>query len=782
MLFQLSQTNDSNAVALTCRSLYKHIIPLMYTRFDIVWPDDEAEPEDAPGNVDALTYGLSTLSMSGDDRSEAVANYEACPHCGQAICHQPHNNEQQFLRSDSFRLVNDYAQYIRKFSIGNGPPQYIRDYTADKERGKMLNTLVARAVMNSQNLENFVWDMPTGLTREVWIALASLKRRRDAQHCRLKRVWIRMHDPRLVVYEPWPRQVSNPSPPHPPGSTLPTGNNNNTQLTAAPYPPFQFAHTAPEFQSPSRPTNGKNVAYPNRTFSLLCPLQSLNVMEIDAPEFLYEMSDLISRSIHCLKELRVSLATFISNKTLDWKEVWEGEDAPDPYEAFNGTRTRSQKRAGGVLGTLFGRFFSVKEYERALAFTNDRNLSADSAACEERLTKLNSEFRTVSVVAHKSPSGTEHMPVQFEIHSKKLSLEKLELSFITLSISVLTGVVDWTKLTSLTLMCCSLSDLLWLHLKRSYAPKPSVDGGCHSQLEYPLALREVRTDSVSTVFLKFVTDALSPNSLRSLHLRDRHPSQKQRPVKVTLKQIFKGPLRRHATSLERLSIDSAPRKTTNGFLDSKKDSAQYQQWLASRDVLAFITSSAMPKLQELCLSIQYKDWHYFLRRLVKIPHLQVLYIPVLHHDGQLQNCQKSDSEDLAYQVADAISFRPEISLSYFANHNRCFEIFESRSGDMDTGAEDDRSPTNWMNGTAIEHSDEEDVDVDGADEVTADDDSEADTGTDNGSADSEDDGPDNGDGWKFDGGEEKDRIVFAVRDTLFPDSKAEVFKFRKPEL
>ena len=754
----------------------------MYTRFDIVWPDDETESNEPPSSVDALTYGLSTLSMSEDVVYSANSNEDHCSQCGQLVCQQSSTDFRPTIKPDPLRLVNNYAQYIRKFSVGNGPPQYIKEYTADKERGKMLNTLVARAVKNCRNMEIFVWDMPSGLAREVWIALASLKNRSDGQQCRLKRVWVRMHDPRLCVYEPWPRQIAPQSAPPPPGSAGPPGEA-NVQMTPAPYPPLSYAISLAEFQAPERPTNTRNVAYPNRTFSLLPPLHSLNVMEIDAPEFLYEMSNLINRSRHCLRELRVSFAAFIFNKAYDWTEVWEGEDAPDPYEAFQGSRIRSEKRAGGVLGTLFGRFFSVKEYERAVAFAEDQNTSSDPAPCDERLTELNGKLKSLSVEAHKNPNKYRHTPVKYEIHSNKLSLEKLELNFVKLSTSVLVGVVDWKKLTTLTLICCPLSDSLWLHLKRLFGPKPPADGSA-ARLEYPLALRSIRTDSVSTIFLKFLTDALSPNSLRSLHLRDRNPNWKQRLAKVTLKQIFKGPLRRHATSLEKLSIDSALRKSANGFIDSKKDtSAQYQQWMATKDVLSFITSGLMPRLCELCISIDYKDWHYFLRRLVNIPHLHVLYVPYLHRTRAMQNCQNYDPEDLAYQVADAITFRPEIGLSWFANHNQCYEIYETKGSEDHTNAEDGPpQTTNWTSGQAVENEEEEeDVDVDGADEEEMTN-SEDDASSEDDLADSDDEPNFSGGNWRVDGETENDAICYTIRDTAFPDEKAEIFKFRRPEL
>jgi hypothetical protein len=58
----------------------------------------------------------------------------------------------------------------------------------------MLGTLVALAVGRMRNLETFIWDMPTGVLRDVWLALGSLADREDGHECRLERVWVRWHD------------------------------------------------------------------------------------------------------------------------------------------------------------------------------------------------------------------------------------------------------------------------------------------------------------------------------------------------------------------------------------------------------------------------------------------------------------------------------------------------------------------------------------------------------------------------------------------------------------
>jgi hypothetical protein len=84
-----------------------------------------------------------------------------------------------------------------------------------KESGKMLGTLVALAVARMINLETFIWDMPTGVLRDVWLALSSLQDKSPPGHCRLERVLVRWHDNYAVE----------------PGQTPPASTTTNTSTT-----------------------------------------------------------------------------------------------------------------------------------------------------------------------------------------------------------------------------------------------------------------------------------------------------------------------------------------------------------------------------------------------------------------------------------------------------------------------------------------------------------------------------------------------------------------------
>ncbi|KAG9826706.1 hypothetical protein KCU77_g14654, partial [Aureobasidium melanogenum] len=72
------------------------------------------------------------------------------------------------------RRGNHFASFTKKFSLGNGPSEWVQDYLITKEGGKMLGTLVALAVARMRSLESFTWDMPTGVLSAVWDALSSL--------------------------------------------------------------------------------------------------------------------------------------------------------------------------------------------------------------------------------------------------------------------------------------------------------------------------------------------------------------------------------------------------------------------------------------------------------------------------------------------------------------------------------------------------------------------------------------------------------------------------------
>lgn len=258
----MNHTNDLTNLSLTCHCLHVLAIPHIYSRFDIVWPD-ALTPGDRTG-VDALTYGLATLVAAGP-------------------------------------RGNDYARWVKKFSLGNGPGEWVSEYNINKEGGKMLGTLVCLAITRMISLETFSWDMPTGVLRDVFKALHDLSGR-------LKNVHVRFHD--------------------------------NTDTTT------------PTSQDPKR-----RVEAP--TFKGFSGLRSLSVLDIDERQYLEEISYAVENSVDRLKELRLGLAAHVppcGRWIRDLDELPHGDSASvvgAPLAAI-----------GGVLGIVVSRIIDLEEGRR----------------------------------------------------------------------------------------------------------------------------------------------------------------------------------------------------------------------------------------------------------------------------------------------------------------------------------------------------------------------------------------------------------------------------------
>jgi hypothetical protein len=347
----VTHTNDLTALALTHSALHNLAIPHIYSRFDIVWPDAHATTDPRTG-VDALTYGLATLCMGDIYPHQSRQQSFTCTSCGAVNATECNHELKLGLTNGQRRLGNQYPQFTRKFSLGNGPADWVQEYLITKESGKMLGTLVALAVARMVNLEAFVWDMPTGVLRDVWLALSSLPRWSSDEDCRLERVWVRWHD----NSDPANATVAQPS-----GSAATTTPQmlSGSTMTAIGWtlpPGFTNTPTAPRSYAQSP------VEYP--TLSVLPPLKSLSVLDIDELDYLDEMSVLIAKSKDRLRELRVG----ISQKavTRDFAIPWDGQDLHqvDHKAQWPGASTVGEKRLGGVLGVLLGRVFDIRKKHR----------------------------------------------------------------------------------------------------------------------------------------------------------------------------------------------------------------------------------------------------------------------------------------------------------------------------------------------------------------------------------------------------------------------------------
>lgn len=216
----------------------------------------------------------------------------------------------------------------------------------------MLGTLVALAVARMVNLETFVWDMPTGVLRDVWLALSSLQSRNPNHEPRLERVWVRWHDNSDTAHLS-PTQTSNTT------SNSATAGSTLTSIgwtIPSGYIPTQ-TQPHPISYAQSR------VEYP--TLSVLPPLRSLSVLDIDEIDYLDEMSVLIAKSKDRLRELRVGVSAKAVHR--DFAIAWDGPDLHqvDHKATWPGASTIGERRLGGVLGVLLGRVFDIRKKQKA---------------------------------------------------------------------------------------------------------------------------------------------------------------------------------------------------------------------------------------------------------------------------------------------------------------------------------------------------------------------------------------------------------------------------------
>ncbi|KAL2064872.1 hypothetical protein VTL71DRAFT_4012 [Oculimacula yallundae] len=366
---EVTHTNDLTALALTHSALHNLAIPHIYSRFDIVWPDAAATTDPRTG-VDALTYGLATLCMGDVFTDHSKPQSFACMNCGTRNITECSHGLKSGSRGTQRRLGNQYPQFTRKFSLGNGPPDWVQEYLITKESGKMLGTLVALAVARMVHLETFVWDMPTGVLRDVWLALSSLQNRDATQDCRLERVWVRWHD------------NTDPSVPAPPQGS--NGGSSNTPQMLANSQLTSVGWTVPSGTLPSSqnsaypvPYSQGRVEYP--TLSVLPPLKSLSVLDIDELDYLDEMSVLISKSKDLLRELRVGVSAKAVNR--DFAIAWDGTDLHqvDHKAQWPGASTIGERRLGGVLGVLLGRIFDIRKKQKVKPQKKDRSTAMASS-------------------------------------------------------------------------------------------------------------------------------------------------------------------------------------------------------------------------------------------------------------------------------------------------------------------------------------------------------------------------------------------------------------------
>ncbi|MCJ1430672.1 hypothetical protein MMC27_000022 [Xylographa pallens] len=886
---EITHTNDLTSLALTHSALNNLTIPYIYSRFDIVWPETQVTTDPRTG-VDALTFGLSTLVMSEsaftNPAPQVCGHHDYCTHCGK-LNHIETVAENKNTALRSRRRGNNFAQYTRKFSLGNGPPEWVQEYLISKESGKMLGTLVALAIARMPNLETFVWDMPTGILRDVWSALASLGERHDSKEPKLERIWIRWHDNRSMA-TPIDAQITG---------SLPLSHS-TAQATLAALPP-QSTYMAPSVDGNNATfTDGvrkdilarsyRAVEHPN--FSILPALKSITVLDIDEPAYLEELSILIERSVESLRELRLGLASWFNEKNLSPTDTAASQFSHAEMNLDYAT-------SGGLFGMVMSKIYdcqgldprrhpgprneSTKQAEAELVADNPLvNLSAStqqtttgemsnhigesslgnpgfeqSAVLPQKISKIdeptvpnqplvgNGEVdiltaspatitrpSSVSVPSMPRETSVSSLPIRISTSSvscaenpfmmtsestspcrqtssimtgclvprpKILRLETLELEKIPMCVPVMQMTIDWTVLTTLTLLNCQSDEELWKALRKEYAPRTNNMPTFYSQSssdmrssrdhtkklaptslsDYALRLKRIHTNNVSPSLITFLKEALAPNTLEWMFLQEGGRS----PSKVTVDAIYKGPLRRHRESLKKVMIDSGDRRPSGPTRNTK-----WKKWMLNPEVLSFITSGKMSCLRELAIAMEHRHWHFFLQRLPQVSHLRSLYIPYMadHVHGH-----ELDARELALQVVDIVALRPEIELCYLGIAAKCFEILESKQSDDPQFVYGDSSSTlaNSGPGGVVMGNPDEDSETDDDNGDDEDDDGDGDQAT---AAFVNPDGhdSDNPDGSEVDSEDEEGEVVeenkrqLKLREILFYDDKVSIFKARHGQL
>lgn len=245
------------------------------------------------------------------------------------------------------------------------------------------------------------------------------------------------------------------------------------------------------------------------------------------------------------------------------------------------------------------------------------NLSAPAAVAQQQPVVVDAVAATAVPAEARPAEATQLYEPDENFKAKQLRLETLALERVPISISVLvnTKAIDWTCLSSLTIINCFNHDRLWKALRRKFSPFPSpslhsagMKQGGHSPpsatrprgahpapglSDFKIRLKKLHTDCVTSQLITFIRDTLPPNSLEILFLQELSNDST-----VTMESIYRGALRRHKGSLKKLLVNSEGREGAEGLF----------KWTFKREYLAFISSGKMPNLRELGLVLEYKDW------------------------------------------------------------------------------------------------------------------------------------------------------------------------------
>ena len=118
------------------------------------------------------------------------------------------------------------------------------------------------------------------------------------------------------------------------------------------------------------------------------------------------------------------------------------------------------------------------------------------------------------------------------------------------------------------------------------------------RLEYGLNLKQIHTNAVSPSLITFLKETLAPNSLQVLFLQEGRSYNSA----VTIDQIYRGPIKRHKASLQKLLIDSSEKG------DDAFGSTRWRRWMLTTEIITYLTSGRMASLKELGIALDYRDW------------------------------------------------------------------------------------------------------------------------------------------------------------------------------
>lgn len=678
--------------------------------------------------------------------------------------------------------------------------------------------------------------MPTGVLRDIWIALASLG---DYRPSKLEKLWIRFHDNKAALHDA--------------GLLTPNRSTNGSHATPASTPEaIPPPSECPRLMEPRHYGVNKivwtdhHVEQPN--FSTMPPLRSLTVLDIDEARYLVELSVLLGRSLVSLRELRIGMAPTMYIPPCIQADpkaaaLFSGGiftllmcNICDQYNAQNTMGMKSKDgthgKASTELPSQMKKSVHVPTSCSNMQINDTNNIVSASPATETAAvvpspvvgmdaidpalfgqspaptdgpmvsqadmaaTATQTEVKDEENGEHDDYNGVDYEAASSDdvyASIEKLKLEVLELERLTRLVPrVLCRSIDFTVLTNLTLLQCGDQSVLWDRLKTEFAPRKSLVISLPTRESKPVAPQSrLRRKTSSNSLTKRVeyrlnlkrihTDAVTSSLISFLKTTLAPNSLEWMFLQdtstfispVTLEAIYRGPLRHHRASLSKVMIDSAYE-----LMSGRAPVQAARKWTLNRDVVSFITSGKMNKLRELSMAMEYKDWHLFLQRLPNIPHLRSLHVPnILEHPYGSSLVIK----DLARGVVDIVALRPEVELCYLAIKNKCFEILERKrkkrpKGQLPTGLDDsDEDTQNEDHADEDEDDDEDDSDDGGGPAAVPQPIEPGAMDSDTGSITSDDDEESESEA-------AKKTMKLDLREILFYDDKISIFKARHGRL